>query len=50
MTHLGVLSVLLEQGLLPKVITGSSAGSLVTAMIGSNTPEQIRALAAEDFR
>lgn len=50
MAHLGLLSVLLEYGLLPKVITGSSAGSLVTAIIGCNTPEELRELAAQDFR
>lgn len=50
MAHLGVVSVLLEHDLLPKVVTGSSAGSLVTAIIGSNTKEQLKALAREEFR
>ena len=32
--HLGVVMELFEQGLLPRVISGVSAGSLVVAMIG----------------
>ncbi len=34
--HLGVTKSLLEHGLLPKVISGSSAGSLVTAVLGTH--------------
>jgi predicted acylesterase/phospholipase RssA len=50
MAHLGLLSVLLEHDFLPKVITGSSSGSLTTVLIGSNTLEELKALAKKDFR
>ncbi|MFU8815344.1 MAG: DUF3336 domain-containing protein [Pseudomonadales bacterium] len=33
--HVGVIKALLEQGLLPNVISGSSAGSLVAAIVGT---------------
>ncbi|MFU8765095.1 MAG: patatin-like phospholipase family protein, partial [Haliea sp.] len=33
--HLGVVKALLEQGLLPRVISGSSAGSLVAGVVGT---------------
>ena len=39
--HTGVCKALLEQDLLPKVLSGSSAGAIVTAMIGLSRPEQI---------
>ncbi len=39
--HLGVLKALLEQDLLPSVLSGSSAGSLVTAYIGTHTREEV---------
>ncbi len=40
--HLGVVKTLLEQGLLPRVISGSSAGSLVAGVVGSHTDEELR--------
>ncbi len=39
--HLGVVKVMLEQGLLPRVISGSSAGSLVAGVLGSHTDEEL---------
>ena len=40
--HLGVVKILLEHGLLPKVISGSSAGSLVAGVIGTHTDKQLK--------
>jgi TAG lipase/steryl ester hydrolase/phospholipase A2/LPA acyltransferase len=39
--HLGVVRVLLDQGLLPRVISGSSAGSLVAGVVGTHTEKQL---------
>jgi TAG lipase/steryl ester hydrolase/phospholipase A2/LPA acyltransferase len=39
--HIGVVKALLESNLLPNVISGSSAGSLVTAVLGTHTDEQL---------
>jgi predicted acylesterase/phospholipase RssA len=33
--HVGVVKALLTEGLLPRVISGASAGSLMAAMIGT---------------
>jgi len=41
MFHLGVIKALFEQGLLPRVISGSSAGSIIGAMVGTRTDEQM---------
>ncbi len=40
--HLGVLKALLEQGLLPNVISGASAGSMMAAIIGTRTNDNLR--------
>jgi len=40
--HLGVVKTLLEEGLLPRVISGSSAGSLVAGVVGTHTDEELR--------
>ncbi|MEH6551573.1 MAG: DUF3336 domain-containing protein [Pseudomonadales bacterium] len=42
--HLGVVKNLLEEGLLPKVISGSSAGSIIAAVLGTHTNEQLLTL------
>jgi len=42
--HLGVAKAMLEQNLLPTVISGSSAGSFVAAILGTHTDEELRAL------
>ncbi|MFV8816219.1 DUF3336 domain-containing protein [Haliea sp. E17] len=39
--HLGVIKVMLEQGLLPRVISGSSAGALVSGVLGTHTDEEL---------
>ena len=39
--HLGVVKTLLEQGLLPRVISGSSAGSLVAGVLGTHTDREM---------
>lgn len=39
--HIGVVKALLENNLLPNVISGSSAGSLVTAVIGTHTDKEL---------
>jgi len=39
--HLGVAKALMEQNLLPRVISGSSAGSFVAAVLGTRTEEEI---------
>lgn len=41
MFHIGVCKALDDQGLLPTVISGSSAGSLVASMIGTHTREEM---------
>ncbi len=42
--HIGVVKALWEQDLLPQVITGSSAGSIIAATIGTHTDEELSAL------
>ena len=37
--HLGVVKELVEQGVLPRVISGASAGSLVAGVLGTHTDE-----------
>ena len=39
--HLGVINILVEQGLLPRVISGSSAGSLVAGVLACHTDEEM---------
>jgi len=40
--HLGVIQALMKEGLLPRVISGSSAGSIITAMLGVKTDEELQ--------
>ncbi|KAJ1938068.1 hypothetical protein FBU59_004560, partial [Linderina macrospora] len=40
--HLGVARSLLEGGRLPRVISGASAGSLVAALLGTHTDDELR--------
>lgn len=40
--HLGVVKSLLDEGLLPRVISGSSAGSLVAGVVGTHNDEELR--------
>lgn len=39
--HLGVVKALLEEKLLPDVISGASAGSLIAAVLGTRTDEEL---------
>ena len=39
--HIGVVKALLEQGLLPNVISGSSAGSIVAAVLGTHNDDEM---------
>ena len=40
--HLGVVKSLLDEGLLPRVISGSSAGALVAGVVGTHTDEELQ--------
>jgi predicted acylesterase/phospholipase RssA len=40
--HVGVSKALIEQGLLPNVISGASAGSLVAAVLGTRRDDELR--------
>ncbi|TXS91507.1 DUF3336 domain-containing protein [Parahaliea aestuarii] len=40
--HMGVVRVLHAQGLLPRVISGSSAGSLVAGVVGTHSDEELQ--------
>ena len=42
--HFGVVKALLEQDLLPDVITGTSGGALVAALVATRTNEELRQL------
>ena len=42
--HVGVLKALYEQDVLPNVISGSSAGSVVAATVGTRAPEEMEEL------
>jgi len=38
--HVGVVKTLMENGLMPRVLGGSSAGSILVAMVGTRTDEE----------
>lgn len=40
--HLGVVNALMKQDLLPRVISGSSAGSLIAGVLGTHTDEELQ--------
>ncbi|MGQ0699244.1 MAG: DUF3336 domain-containing protein [Panacagrimonas sp.] len=40
--HFGVAKALFEQGVLPNVISGSSAGAIVAAVVGTRTEEELQ--------
>lgn len=42
--HIGVVKSLLEQDLLPSVISGASAGSVITAIFGTHTNPELKEL------
>ena len=41
MYHYGVVKTLYEQGIMPKIIAGSSAGSLVASFIATKKDEEL---------
>ncbi|MEM1433181.1 MAG: DUF3336 domain-containing protein [Pseudomonadota bacterium] len=45
--HFGVVKALLQEDLLPNVISGASAGSIVTAILGTQTNEALHELFAD---
>lgn len=47
MNHIGVLKALYENQLLPRIISGASAGSIVCAMLCTRTDEEIPAVLKE---
>lgn len=47
MTHIGVLKALFEAQLLPRIISGASAGSIVCAVVCTRTDDEIPALIDE---
>ncbi|NNC77065.1 MAG: DUF3336 domain-containing protein, partial [Woeseiaceae bacterium] len=42
--HLGVVKALWEQGILPRVISGSSGGSLVAALVGTRSDNELTSI------
>jgi predicted acylesterase/phospholipase RssA len=42
--HFGVVKAFLDEGLLPRVITGTSAGGLIAAMVCTRTDDELRKL------
>lgn len=40
--HIGVIRALLERGLLPSVIAGTSAGALIGSIVGTRTDEELK--------
>jgi TAG lipase/steryl ester hydrolase/phospholipase A2/LPA acyltransferase len=44
MFHLGVIKELQAEGIMPRVITGSSAGAVIACMVGSHTDEELEEL------
>ncbi|PCJ70485.1 MAG: patatin [Rhodobiaceae bacterium] len=40
--HIGVIKTLLEEDLLPRVISGSSAGALIAAIVGTHSDEELK--------
>lgn len=46
--HFGVAKALFEEGVLPTVISGSSAGAIVAAVIGSRSDEELRGFLTPD--
>ncbi len=45
--HVGLVKTLIEQDLLPSVISGSSAGSLIAAVVGTHTRDELGELLNE---
>jgi hypothetical protein len=48
-THFGVLKALLDVGYLPKILCGTSAGSLIVAVAGSRTDQELKEYLSPDL-
>ena len=48
--HLGIISSLIENNLLPKYVAGSSSGSLIGTLLGTNTISELKVLLKDNFR
>lgn len=46
--HVGVVKALVRENLLPEVISGSSAGSIVASVVGTHAPDELEALLDPD--
>jgi TAG lipase/steryl ester hydrolase/phospholipase A2/LPA acyltransferase len=44
MFHLGVIQEMEEQGVLPRVVTGSSAGSIIAGLLATHTDQELEGL------
>lgn len=42
--HFGVVKAFLDEGLLPRVVTGTSAGGLIAALVGTRTDDELKCL------
>jgi TAG lipase/steryl ester hydrolase/phospholipase A2/LPA acyltransferase len=47
--HVGVVKSLVEQDLLPEVMTGASAGSIIAALVGTRTNEELKDILTPKF-
>ena len=47
MAHIGVVTTLLRQGLLPRIISGASGGALVAALLATRTDAELLALGSD---
>lgn len=47
--HLGVVKALLEEGLLPSIMSGSSGGSIISAILGTHAPGELEELMDPEF-
>lgn len=47
--HMGVLKAMWDENLLPKVVSGSSAGSIMTAVLGTHTDDELKAIFEPEY-
>ena len=47
--HLGVLKAIFDEGLLPKVISGSSAGSIMASVLGTQNDEELLVIFDDEY-
>lgn len=48
--HLGVVRALLDADMLPKIVTGSSAGCLAASLVATRTEDELRLLISADLK